>query len=105
MLSKQYDWQTHHKILTNVVHFLKEHNLLPSRLSVSHDGWTEAMFSTDVSARRATAVWKRSEKRGVIEIKQPLMTVDTHTGTLLYVTFRLSEQQTRWQKITSRFTS
>lgn len=105
MLSKQYEWQTHHQIVAGVVHFLEENDLKPTNMSVSPDGWTEAEFMSDLSRRRIIAQWKSMEQRGEIEIQQPILTVDTHSGTRVHITFRIQEQLTRWQQIRRRFVS
>ena len=91
MLAHQFNWQTHHKIMSEVIELLESNSLIPSKLSIQPDGWTEAVFLTR-SSLDVRRVWLRLQKRGIIEIERPILEMDTEKGALLRIKFRVTHE-------------
>lgn len=100
-MHEQFNWETHHQVMQQVVTFLEDNQMIPSQLSIKADGWTEVQFTVSNGKSEIRQRWEALHQRKAIEIAEPILEVETRWQTSVHVKFRINEnnQPTRWQRI------
>jgi hypothetical protein len=98
-------WEIHGEIRRKVQTLLNTQHLIPEKLYIQSDGWTEAYFLSGPDHTEVAAIWGRLRDENRVELESATLLAETADTLYVVVHFRIIEQPTQWQRIRSRLTS